>query len=774
MPRRLIHWLWLLPVFLLLISGCGGKTQTTSTATPEQTSPQVWTDAESALSTSLLGISTGKCEWQMLGWMDRERYVWAVCTDGPGIDSRGASGALVVTLNPDNTVRSVTQPESGASYEPSLQKLFPPLVRAKILTPDFDMYTFVTRLEERWQTQNLPPLVYSLSHQSFPIGGEEAIPAVSAAYSNRISQLSVLGSGSINQVAFLPDGKILTAGSRGMRVVDMIDSTVDDAYGDMLQELPGFLSADGKLLAVISEQVVAIYEVSSQSVLSTIDTSNVDGKLWRVTFLPDGMTIFVEKHMPSEGIPEVRLAMYSIGTGEMTAVWSPNGGNYVLSPDGRYAVGLYNTIATQIWYLAEGQLWKSIPVIASAAAFSSDGQILALVELGKVKVFWVWDGFEIGRLEADIGPIDGLALSPDGKLLLTWSRDNFPARLWSVPDFQPKEVFSLVKGVNAGAFNADGSKLVLASDTFTFQFDLTTKVTGQFGFESYNAVWDIAFSPDFDSETDLRMAVLYNPGNSRSLVVNWDLATRRPIFEYPGSGFFQLDYLPNPYGLALGGEQGLIRLISAKNGNYIREIHSGSTYSVQGMSSVPGSPAQLAIGLMNEVRIFNPAIEKDEKGRLLRVSGGWVNHMDWNGCFLATGVGGVVSITDEAAQQFVQEMNTPYDGSIQALAILPDCSQVLAAVCDTVYRWETRSWQPISSLYLPDQIISMAVSPDSTMAAVGLFDGTLRLYNIQSGAELRTLKGHRRNVTALQFSPDSNLLASGDADGVVILWGIGK
>lgn len=710
----------------------------------------------------------------MLGWMGGERYIWAVCTSGPGVDARGVSGAAVVQVEGNQSVKNISQPMGGKEYRASINKLFPPAIRLKILEPDFDEYSYITRLEQRWNKPAIPPAIYEQTREPLPAIGEEAVPAISASTASRVSQLYVLGSGSINRVDYLPDGRIVASGARGMRIFDVVGETVDDVYADMLQGLPGYLSSDGKLLAVISEQEVTIYDVSSQSVLSTIDTSDVDGTLWRVSFLPDGITIFVEKHIASEGIPDVRLAMYRIGTGEMTAVGSPNGGNYVLSPDGRYAVGLYSNVATQIWYLAEGRLWKSLPIVASAAAFSGDGQILALVELSKVKLFWVWDGFEIGRLEKDIGPIDGLALSPDGKLLLTWSRDNYPARLWSVPDFQPKEVFSLVKGVNAGAFSADGSKVVLASDTFFFRYDLTTGETQQNGFESYNAVWDISFSPDPPNVSGQRMAVLYNPGNSRSLVVNWDLSVRRPIFEYSGSGFYQLDYLPDPYGLALGGEQGLIRMISAKNGDYIREIISGSTYSVQSMSNMPGATPQLAVGLMNEVRIYNLADEKDSKGRLLRVSGGWVNEMTWNHCFLATGVGGVVSITDEPAQQFVREMNTPYHGSIQALAILPDCSQAMAAVSTTIYRWNAETGEDQVQWTMPDRIINMAASPDGTLLAVSLFDKTIRLLDVQSGQEVAKLTGHSLAANAVEFSPDGSLLATGGIDGVVILWGIGK
>ena len=48
-------------------------------------------------------------------------------------------------------------------------------------------------------------------------------------------------------------------------------------------------------------------------------------------------------------------------------------------------------------------------------------------------------------------------------------------------------------------------------------------------------------------------------------------------------------------------------------------------------------------------------------------------------------------------------------------------------------------------------------------------DKTVRLWDVHTGKQLRTLKGHRNGVTSVAFSPDGKTLASSSWDGTVLL-----
>jgi WD40 repeat protein len=66
----------------------------------------------------------------------------------------------------------------------------------------------------------------------------------------------------------------------------------------------------------------------------------------------------------------------------------------------------------------------------------------------------------------------------------------------------------------------------------------------------------------------------------------------------------------------------------------------------------------------------------------------------------------------------------------------------------------------------------VAFSPDGKIFASGSSDQTIKLWDIATGAELRTLRGHTYSVLSVAFSPDGKLLASGSVDNMIKLWDV--
>jgi WD40 repeat protein len=56
------------------------------------------------------------------------------------------------------------------------------------------------------------------------------------------------------------------------------------------------------------------------------------------------------------------------------------------------------------------------------------------------------------------------------------------------------------------------------------------------------------------------------------------------------------------------------------------------------------------------------------------------------------------------------------------------------------------------------------------MLASGSNDNTIKLYDLNTVTELKTLKGHTNWVNSVAFSPDSKILASGSKDHTVKIW----
>ena len=47
---------------------------------------------------------------------------------------------------------------------------------------------------------------------------------------------------------------------------------------------------------------------------------------------------------------------------------------------------------------------------------------------------------------------------------------------------------------------------------------------------------------------------------------------------------------------------------------------------------------------------------------------------------------------------------------------------------------------------------------------------SVRIWDVATGENIHTFKGHNTDIQSLAFSPDGTLLASGSYDGTILLW----
>jgi WD40 repeat protein len=108
----------------------------------------------------------------------------------------------------------------------------------------------------------------------------------------------------------------------------------------------------------------------------------------------------------------------------------------------------------------------------------------------------------------------------------------------------------------------------------------------------------------------------------------------------------------------------------------------------------------------------------------------------------------------------------------------PAITQLLAALRETRPapfapirgRYLTRPGPLLRTIPVGDWVWTVAVLPDGRRALSGSMDRTLRLWDLDTGAELRRFEGHSDPVRAVAVLPDGRRALSSSSDGTLRLW----
>src|SRR5262249_30058196 len=123
--------------------------------------------------------------------------------------------------------------------------------------------------------------------------------------------------------------------------------------------------------------------------------------------------------------------------------------------------------------------------------------------------------------------------------------------------------------------------------------------------------------------------------------------------------------------------------------------------------------------------------------------------------------------TGEVIRRF-QHPDSVYD-----VAFSHDGRYIATAGWDGLARlWDVNTGQEIRqfSRHTRPEVNAIAFSSDDRYLLTGGTDGTVRLWDVATGANLRVYYGNGGVILGVQFSPDDQYVVAGSADGGTRIW----
>ncbi len=413
-------------------------------------------------------------------------------------------------------------------------------------------------------------------------------------------------------------------------------------------------------------------------------------------------------------------------------------------------------------------------------AFTPGGELL--VTVGDDDTLRVWEpkaadpGLAHVALEGHTGDITSVAIAAGGKRAVSAGLDN-TVRVWDLTKKDRVVDQTVLAGhvakVTAIDVAADGHFVLSGSDDGTVRlWDGLSRGKGRGGKVLRLGAGQV-LDMDVAAQGDQVIAV---GAEGRASI--WDLRDEARVSEPRTlSGLAGLvtaaAFDPRGRFVAVGGENGEIRLFSLADPNAAVRTLSGHEASVNAIAFTPSGDRLLSVSSDRTVRSWpldggEPSVwtGHGDEVHVLAVSS--------RGDFAWTGGLDRIAIRWDLRGDAAPVQLADHEAEVLDIAVSPDGQLVATASADRRARvWDAATGQRMHVLRRHDDpVAALAFGPHRELATGG-HDRMIFVWDLASAhpdEAPRVLGGHEQSVNALAFVPDGSTLVSGSNDGTVRLW----
>jgi RNA polymerase sigma factor (sigma-70 family) len=629
-------------------------------------------------------------------------------------------------------------------------------------------------------------LAYSNDRKWLAVAGEDQSLRLFEANTGR--QAAVLQGDALAHycVGFSHDSKLLAAGGgrfgpngpgSGANQVNLFDMTTRKQVG----KLTGHTLAVLKVVFAPGDKLIATSSVDGTIRLWDSKTFRLRSSLSGHTGGINGLAFSSDGRLLATGGWDRTIRLWDVEMGRQLAHLDGHPDSVqeiALSPDDRHLVSIGHRHSLRLWDVKERKLLATLresPQPGTVAplltlAVSPNGkQIATGNDSGEIRFCDSRIGAVQRTLRAHEDAVTTLVFSPDGKYLASGGPDML-VKVW---DPHTGQRLQTLKGhtswVYALAFSADGKTLTSGGYDRTVRLWNPATGTALGTLEGHKgSVRALAFSADGKW--------LASGSNDRRVRI-WEVATRTSKFvlKEHDDTVRALAFSFDGKVLLSASEDGKLCLWDPAGGKLLSRPRTDNG-EIKSLAFVPGG-RQIVTRSEGDMFALRDLSTGEVRRRWAGPGGGGVR-------VLAFGPGGrdLYSLGENGNLEVWRGVPGPlrqfvgHTGPIRVVTFSPDGKYLLS--CSgwpegdrTLRLWDVKSAK-LHRLLLTakSQQKSAAFSPDSKYAAAGEDAGLIHLFEIDSGKEVHTLRGHKGTVVDLTFSRDGKWLLSAGVDGTLRLW----